>query len=223
MTSKDETLKAWLKGCDDLIESGVATDLMAICPVALRRYLNELIDRRAAETTTPRYLRPSMGTASMFSTEYKMAVSNDWCRGWNALLSALEAAGCEADPNSPWPPLVPCPDCNGTGEVCVGHSGRDDDGNAPLLEPCDTCDRYGRIAPDRAELKTPATLAPLWSGDPPGSLVGGGTHKLPTTERRAQPREAFRPFAEEFLMSRSISSFGEKQAVRDFARWLATK
>lgn len=110
-------------------------------------YMSAVVDgRRAPETKAPRYLRPSLGTASMFSAEYKLAVSGDWCRGWNALLSALEAAGCEADPNSPWPPLVPCPDCKGAGEVCVGFSGRDDDGNAPLLEPCDTCDRYGKVA-----------------------------------------------------------------------------
>lgn len=91
--------------------------------------------------TSPRYLRPSVGTASMFSALYKMAVTDEWCRGWNSLLSAQEAAGCETDPNSPWPPLVPCPACNGSGEVCVG---RDEDGN--LMEPCETCDRYGRVA-----------------------------------------------------------------------------
>lgn len=108
--------------------------------------IRQLAAASAAETKAPRYLRPSMGTGSMFASQYKMAVTDEWCRGWNALLSAQEAAGCETDSNSPWPPLVPCPDCKGAGEVCTGHSGRDDDGNAPLLETCETCDRYGRVA-----------------------------------------------------------------------------
>lgn len=51
--AKDETVQAWLKGCDELIESGVATDHIAICPVALRRRLLELLERRAAEPRAP--------------------------------------------------------------------------------------------------------------------------------------------------------------------------
>lgn len=41
-----ETLQAWLRDAQEHIESGVATDLVAVCPVALRRYVEELIDAR---------------------------------------------------------------------------------------------------------------------------------------------------------------------------------
>lgn len=47
-SSKDETLDSWLKGCDELIESGVATDHIVICPVALRKRLWELKEFRAS-------------------------------------------------------------------------------------------------------------------------------------------------------------------------------
>lgn len=69
-TSKDETLDSWLKGCEEHIESGIATDLVAICPVALRRFIYELRERRAAETKAecPTGVRPhdlcSAGTCS---------------------------------------------------------------------------------------------------------------------------------------------------------------
>lgn len=46
-----ETLNAWMKGCDESIESGVATDLIAVCPVALRAACEELIERRADAIT----------------------------------------------------------------------------------------------------------------------------------------------------------------------------
>lgn len=151
-TSKDESVRRWSGPNAENIETAWVT-LRAAEYDSMRRDLDsyvgiatELAARRAAETKAPRYLRPSMGTGSMFASQYKMAVTDEWCRGWNALLSAQEAAGCETDSNSPWPPLVPCPDCKGAGEVCTGHSGRDDDGNAPLLETCETCDRYGRVA-----------------------------------------------------------------------------
>jgi hypothetical protein len=36
-----------------------------------------------------------------------------------------------------------CPECAGGGLICVGTSGRDDDGNAPILERCEACDGSG--------------------------------------------------------------------------------
>lgn len=38
----DETLRAWLKGAEEHIESGVATDMVAVCPLALRRACREI-------------------------------------------------------------------------------------------------------------------------------------------------------------------------------------
>lgn len=32
-----------------------------------------------------------------------------------------------------------CETCKGTGQICMGRSGRDDDGNAPLTEACPEC------------------------------------------------------------------------------------
>jgi hypothetical protein len=49
----DDTLRAWLNGAEENIESGVATDMVAVCPLALRRACRELIERRSrVETTT---------------------------------------------------------------------------------------------------------------------------------------------------------------------------
>ena len=45
----DDTLRAWLGNCVGLIESGVATDHIAVCPVALSKVIRELIQRRAVE------------------------------------------------------------------------------------------------------------------------------------------------------------------------------
>lgn len=36
-----------------------------------------------------------------------------------------------------------CKSCGGTGRVCVGSSGREDDGDAPLFEDCDCFIPYG--------------------------------------------------------------------------------
>jgi len=52
----------------------------------------------ADEIATPRYLRPWVGTASMFAQEHKLAVTDEWCRGWNSCLDALDARGCETEP-----------------------------------------------------------------------------------------------------------------------------
>jgi RecJ-like exonuclease len=40
---------------------------------------------------------------------------------------------------------VECPDCKGFGMICVGTSGQDCDGNAPILEQCETCDSSGTV------------------------------------------------------------------------------
>jgi hypothetical protein len=49
----DDTLRAWLNGAEENIESGVATDMVAVCPLALRRACRELIERRS-RVETPR-------------------------------------------------------------------------------------------------------------------------------------------------------------------------
>lgn len=36
-------------------------------------------------------------------------------------------------------PAPACDACHDTGQICVGYSGREDDGNAPLLERCPSC------------------------------------------------------------------------------------
>ncbi len=41
---------------------------------------------------------------------------------------------------------VICKDCNGGGRICVGNSGQDVDGNAPIIERCETCDGSGNVA-----------------------------------------------------------------------------
>jgi hypothetical protein len=48
----DDTLRAWLNGAEENIESGVATDMVAVCPLALRRACRELIERRSRVETT---------------------------------------------------------------------------------------------------------------------------------------------------------------------------
>jgi hypothetical protein len=50
----DDTLRAWLNGAEENIESGVATDMVAVCPLALRRACRELIERRSRVETTVR-------------------------------------------------------------------------------------------------------------------------------------------------------------------------
>jgi hypothetical protein len=47
----DDTLRAWLNGAEENIESGVATDMVAVCPLALRRACRELIERRSRVET----------------------------------------------------------------------------------------------------------------------------------------------------------------------------
>jgi hypothetical protein len=42
----EDTLRAWMKGASENIESGVATDLIAVCPVALRRACRKLLEYR---------------------------------------------------------------------------------------------------------------------------------------------------------------------------------
>lgn len=32
-----------------------------------------------------------------------------------------------------------CSLCHGTGSICTGTSGTDEDGNAPIIEPCYIC------------------------------------------------------------------------------------
>lgn len=32
-----------------------------------------------------------------------------------------------------------CANCKGSGQICTGYSGRDSDGNAPILERCEDC------------------------------------------------------------------------------------
>lgn len=51
---RDETLNAWLRDCDPVIESGVATEMICVCPVALRRFVRELLRLRAAVETDAR-------------------------------------------------------------------------------------------------------------------------------------------------------------------------
>jgi hypothetical protein len=46
-----ETLRAWIKGAEDHIESGVATDLVAVCPVALAKACRQLLAISAHETS----------------------------------------------------------------------------------------------------------------------------------------------------------------------------
>lgn len=45
------------------------------------------------------------------------------------------AADAPADPTHVFDPGYKS--CHGTGRVCVGYSGREDDGNAPIIEQCD--------------------------------------------------------------------------------------
>jgi hypothetical protein len=99
------------------------------------------------ETEVPRWIRPSVGTASMYAGEHKLAVTTEWCRGWNACLDALDATGCQVDQGSPWPPINQCTDCNGAGQICTGNSGTEADGYAPILERCEVCDGTGRLGP----------------------------------------------------------------------------
>lgn len=40
---------------------------------------------------------------------------------------------------------VTCPGCNGGGVICVGFSGLECDGNAPILETCEDCEGSGRV------------------------------------------------------------------------------
>lgn len=49
----NETLEAWVKDCDSHIESGVATDLVVVCPVALRAFAQELLSVRGAHKNEP--------------------------------------------------------------------------------------------------------------------------------------------------------------------------
>ncbi len=42
--------------------------------------------------------------------------------------------------------MANCPDCKGGGRICVGNSGQDVDGNAPIIERCETCDGSGNVA-----------------------------------------------------------------------------
>jgi RecJ-like exonuclease len=37
----------------------------------------------------------------------------------------------------------PCAECAGSGWICVGTSGQECDGNAPILERCEACDGSG--------------------------------------------------------------------------------
>jgi hypothetical protein len=39
-----------------------------------------------------------------------------------------------------------CDQCNGAGQICVGTSGLECDGNAPILERCESCDGSGTIS-----------------------------------------------------------------------------
>jgi hypothetical protein len=114
------------------------------------RTLSEVIATLRAlpdETEVRRWIRPSVGTASMYAGEHKLAVTTEWCRGWNACLDALDATGCQVDQGSPWPPINQCTDCNGAGQICTGNSGTEADGYAPILERCEVCDGTGRLGP----------------------------------------------------------------------------
>lgn len=53
---------------------------------------------------------------------------------------------CATPPEHEGAEEKPCPECAGGGQICVGDSGREDDGYAPLLERCEACDGSGTIS-----------------------------------------------------------------------------
>lgn len=58
----------------------------------------------------------------------------------------LEAIRCELEKIYSRGAKDRCDECKGVGSVCVGYSGRDDDGNAPLIETCESCGGNGFIS-----------------------------------------------------------------------------
>lgn len=68
--------------------------------------------------SAPRYLRPWVGTALMYSARMNLAISDQWCQGFNACLNAIDAAAggfCPTDSEMPAnaPRLPNCPECGG--------------------------------------------------------------------------------------------------------------
>lgn len=71
------------------------------------------------ETKSPRYLRPWVGTAMMYSARMNLAVSDQWCQGFNACLNAIDAAAggfCPTDSGTKTEPAEII------GARLVGHS-----------------------------------------------------------------------------------------------------
>jgi len=64
-----------------------------------------------------------------------------------------------------------CRHCGDTGQIMVGRSGQAEDGNAPIMEPCEDCDRgMPDLASRPEERGTPETEpcsgcgTPGWTG-----------------------------------------------------------
>jgi len=59
-------------------------------------------------------------------------------------------------------PSVHCDACKDTGQVPIGHSGQDSDGNAMMFEPCDQCPPEVSVKNDFADTKCPFTGRPYF-------------------------------------------------------------
>lgn len=68
--------------------------------------------------------------------------------------SAVQAEGAQA---------LKCATCGGTGRVCIGRSGREDDGNGPVMEDCGECNGNPGTAPTAAADGGMPKPPPLWN------------------------------------------------------------
>lgn len=63
--TEDVVLQAWMRDAQKFIESGVATELIAVCPVALMRICRELQHLREVTTISLLWVKAAMPTEDL--------------------------------------------------------------------------------------------------------------------------------------------------------------
>lgn len=67
-----------------------------LCPECARDAARKAVDEGAAKAMgkAEDHSQPSFpGTASMYAAQHRLAVTEEWMRGWNACLDAIDRAG----------------------------------------------------------------------------------------------------------------------------------
>jgi hypothetical protein len=136
-------------------------------------YVLRVERERSPEEPKARYLRPWVGTASMYAGEHKLAVSDQWCQGWNACLDALDARGCETEPVETSAPLNHAPGCG-------VHDGKPCGCVKKAIGACICARKDGRIVethlvcPVHRPVKATAKVVPSICGKPMPDGKGAG-------------------------------------------------